>query len=255
MKKIIKKDLEEIYEPKEIRDTNALKIEKYLNEKHEERKRFIRNYFEIKKIRIQQTEESRETHTINTIIKWANASKNSIPFLYFNYFIEELADFSIFLNQLKTVNGMTLWEFNKFKDIYHTDVLFENINIPNLEQYRDYGLQVLFSPGQTVIYQNNIVFFKVGDGGMESIDFSKAPQEREAFETFWMLHLRNPGKISFSQEEINSTYSSIHNKIVEKPISRAVSAIRKRIKDKELLSNRLVIKYDKTIKRWFFSIE
>ncbi len=104
------------------------------------------------------------------------------------------------------------------------------------------------------MYQNGVVFFKLGDGSSDVINFSSAPQERKVFEAFWNLRIRNPGKTEFTPEEVMSIYIELHKNRPDAPISRCTTAIRKRHRQKPKLEERLFLTFNRKKKNWIFKI-
>lgn len=250
--------VDELY-PKEIQDTLTPEIERIAREaktrQYNERIEDIKNLHSIKQQQIQDAKEDRYTHAVNTIIEWTESGKRTIPYLSFNFYYEEQQIFGRFLDKLKEANCFSSWSINPYKDAYHLEIIFSNVNIPLLQQFRDAGKIVQFPQGQTVMYLNGVLFFKLGDGTPDAINFSSAPQERKVFEAFWNLRLGKPGETEFTQEEVANIYVELHKNNPDVPISRAVSAIRKRHREKLALKERLFLTFDRIQNKWIFNVK
>ena len=259
MSKKIKQSVEEVYYPEEIPDTLTPEIERIAREakarRYNERIEDIKNLHSIKQQQIQGAKEDRDTHAINTIIEWTESGKRTIPYLFFNFYVEEQQAFALFLNKLKEAKCFSGWSANPYIDADHLEIIFNNVNIPLLQQFRDAGKIVQFPQGQTVMYQNGMLFFKLGDGTPDAINFSSAPQERKVFEVFWNLRLRKPGETEFTSEEVASIYVGLNKNSSDVPISRVASAIRKRHSAKTALKGRLVLTFDKIKHGWIFDVK
>jgi hypothetical protein len=137
--------------------------------------------------------------------------------------------------------------------VTYLSLLHDHLIIQLRKEYKD--RVIVFPPGHAVMYQNGVLFFKLGDGTPTTIDFNSAHQERSFFEAFWNLRLRKPGEIEFTPEEVVSTYIELHRRNPDVPISRAASAIRKRRNDKPALTERLQIDCDRTKNKWIFNVK
>lgn len=247
-----------VYYPEVIPDTLTPELERLSRKakvrEYNERIEEIKNIHSIKQQQIQDAKEDKDTHAINTIIKWVESGKRTIPYLYFNFCFEEQQEFRLFLDKLKNAGCFNSWSTNPFKDAYHSEFIFNNVNIPLLQQFRDTGKIIQFLPGQTVMYQNKVLFFKLGDGTPDSVNFSNAPTEQKVFECFWNLRLRNPGETEFALDEVVNMYIKLYKNLPDVPISRTCSNIRKRYKAKDLLSDRFILMFDNKKKKWIFDV-
>jgi len=122
---------------------------------------------------------------------------------------------------------------------------------------RSYASQpVVFPAGETILYQNHVLFFKLGDGTFDSIDFNSAPILRKVFECFWELRKRST-KISFVPTEV----INIHEELFKGKIERHYLAIqvsnlkRTKLKSKPHLKERFQIGFDRNSKTWIFILQ
>lgn len=112
---------------------------------------------------------------------------------------------------------------------------------------------VSFPSGETVIYQDGVMYFKLRDNIPASIDFS-APKSRPIIDTFWTLRKRNIDKTLFTGEEVSNIYQELFPSKDESDLfrlSKDISNIRKPIRNK-MLQERIKIGYDKKSKKWEF---
>src|SRR3989344_689456 len=162
MNKQAKQFAERVYYPEKIPDILTPEIERLSKERKtredNERIEDIKNLRLVKQQRIQDTKEDRYAHAINTIIEWTEIGKRTIPYLYFNFHFEEQQEFALFLNKLKNAGCFSNWSTNPYKDTYHSEVIFDNTNVPLLQQFNAMGKIIQFSSSQTVIYQNEVLF-------------------------------------------------------------------------------------------------
>lgn len=112
---------------------------------------------------------------------------------------------------------------------------------------------VQFLSGQTFIYQNQVLFFKLGDDTPDSIDFSAADELRKIFESFWELKKRT-AKTNFEPQEVVSMYKELFDKDIERHyLASQISNLRTtKIKPKRLLRQRFKIDFDKASQSWIF---
>lgn len=116
---------------------------------------------------------------------------------------------------------------------------------------------VIFLPGQTVSYQNKVLFFKIGDGTPDSIDLSSADDLRGVFEAFWELRKQsNPPKIRFKPEEVLTIYKELFKDIItrQKLASRVSNFRRTKLNSKSHLRERFKIEFDKNSHEWIFEV-
>lgn len=128
-----------VYYPQTIPDTITPLLEQVSKESKtrasKERSEDIKNLRAVKHQRIKEAKLNKYTHAINTIIEWSNAGKGTIPYLYFNFYFEEQQEFAIFLDKLKNAGGFSSWTTNPYKDAYHTEIIFSNINLEVLRNF------------------------------------------------------------------------------------------------------------------------
>ena len=119
------------------------------------------------------------------------------------------------------------------------------------------GKIIQFSSSQTVIYQNEVLFFKLGDGTSDSIDFSNASELKKVFESFWDLRRRKVGETLFTPSEVLSVYRELFsNAISRHEFSRNVGNIKRtKIKPKPHLSERFKIKFNNKLQKWEFFLQ
>lgn len=112
---------------------------------------------------------------------------------------------------------------------------------------------VQFLPGQTVAYQNQVLFFKLGDNTSDSIDFSGADILRNIFESFWELRKRET-RPDFKPQEVITMYKELFKKDIEPHyLAGQVSNIRtKKINPKQNLKERFKIDFDRDSQTWIF---
>lgn len=126
----------------------------------------------------------------------------------------------------------------------HEFLLHELQNIPSSNP-------VIFSPEQSVVYQNKVLFFKLGDGTHDSIDFSNAPEIRKVFECLWELRKRTSHD-TFKPLDIINIYQELFGKDIDRHfIASQISHIRStKINPKPHLKQRFQIKFDKDTESW-----
>lgn len=133
---------QQVYFPKEIPDTLTPEIERSAREaktrEYNERIEDIKRLHSIKQQQIQGAKEDRHTHAINTIIEWTESGKRTIPYLSFNFYYEEQQVFAQFLNKLKEAKCFSDWSTNPYKDAYHSEYSFKNVNITALHKYNEH---------------------------------------------------------------------------------------------------------------------
>lgn len=258
MKKKSRQFSQQVYYPTDIPDTVTDNIDNVkaaidLHQNQFDQKQ--KDYDFVIQRRIASAEEDRETHAINTIIKWAEAGSATIQYNLFNYYFGEWRLFSAFLNKLKAAGCLSGWSKNPYKDAYHAEIILIGVNIPLLQQFSVIGQIVQFLPGQTVMYQNGVVFFKLGDGTSTSIDFSNAPSERRIFEVFWNLRRKKIGQTEFTGKEIAEIYFELNKSNSDISIAYICSNIRKRYKNKTQLSGRFILQFNNNTKKWVFNLK
>lgn len=112
--------------------------------------------------------------------------------------------------------------------------------------------RVSFPDGETVIYQNKSLSFKLGDGSHLPVDFSTSPDLRRVFETFWELRRRTP-KMGVSLVTALQTYKELFGDDIDGHtfVTRISHIRRTKINKKPELKERFKIEFDKTNKTWF----
>jgi len=103
-------------------------------------------------------------------------------------------------------------------------------------------------------YENRQLFFKLANGSVESLDFSKAEQSRKIFEAFFYLSSDGVGK--YTSDKIALKYKQLHKGELEvSRIGELVSNVRDKIvKPKVSISDRIEWKFDKSSGEWIFKL-
>lgn len=61
----------------------------------------------------------------------------TIPYSLFNYYYAEGLLFKAFLEKLKTAGCIDGWTTNPYKDAYHVEYIFKNVDIDALQKYKE----------------------------------------------------------------------------------------------------------------------
>lgn len=127
-----------------------------------------------------------------------------------------------------------------------------------LKLVRDYTREAGpdFKEGENVIFENDVIHFKMGDGTRDSIDLSTAQVLVKIFKTFWELRKRNPGETLFLPATVIETYQEVNKEeITRRLFSSRVSNLRQtKIYPKTNLKGRLSVGFDRKSKSWYFNI-
>ena len=251
-----KKSDSKVFYPETIPDSTPeieLLIKETKDREYNETTERIRKAHEAKQQRMRDTKDDRVTHTINTIIEWSENGKRTIPYFNFNFHIEEQQAFNLLLNKLKNSGCFIDYSTNPFKDVYHAEYIFDGANIPSLVNYKISNSIVQFPQGESVTYKNSVLYFKLGDGTPDVIDFSDAPKWRKVIESFLELRKRNSSNI-YKISVIISVYQELFNEqITRRQLSVHISNIRNK-KVKPNLRKRITFEFDQTQNAWNFSI-
>jgi len=113
----------------------------------------------------------------------------------------------------------------------------------------------IFLEGETVIYRNKGLSFKLGDGSFLSIDFSTSPDLRKVFEVFWELRRRDPSKGN-SLETALEVYKQLFDENIDAHIftNRIHHIRRTKINNKPEIKERFKISFNKSEKTWILTL-
>ncbi len=112
---------------------------------------------------------------------------------------------------------------------------------------------IVFPEGETTLYQNGVLFFKLGDGTHDIIDFSTAPTQKKIFDVFWENKRRTLRDI-ISYEDALSLYKKLHGKEIDKRhFAYLISHIRGKINKKPHLINRIEFTRMDEIDSWKYN--
>lgn len=138
--------------------------------------------------------------------------------------------------------------------VTYLSLLHDYLIIELRKEYKD--KVVVFLPEQAVVYQNRVLYFKLGDGKPESTDFTTAPLLRNIFETFWDLK-RTTSKNEFTPGEVLARYQELfHEELNRHQISSRVGMIRRtKIESKPLLKDRFKIEFNNNKQKWIFVLD
>ncbi len=214
--------------------------------------------------RILASKEDKNLHAINLIITYAEMAKSpqnlengndpttfTIPYYYFNF--EDSKLFTFFLDSLKNAGCFKTWTTNPFKDADNIEFIFGGVNSTALTQFKESMEIVKFPTGETVTYQNNVLFFKLGDGTPDSIDLKTAHESRKVFESLWELRKRRPGKAEFTPADILSIYTELHKRTVNRSkLTDDITHLKGKIKAE--LKERFILDFIKDKDMWGFVI-
>lgn len=103
-------------------------------------------------------------------------------------------------------------------------------------------------------YENGIFQIKLTGGAMESVDYSRAKEDRAIFETFYELW-KADGRGEYQVAEIVKMYRKINKRdLVSGRIGEKASNARNKIFKKPLLEKRIIWGFNKNTKLWDFKI-
>lgn len=209
-----------------------------------------------------------ETRVINALLNWATIAKNSKKIEYadngktFSVRWDEFwdkNDFRIFkhieevFDNLQTNKCFKSWQLNSYKNSDNAEYIFSKIDIVALQSFKESINLITFQSDETVVYddKNKILYFKVEARKPEVLDFSSAPSKYEITDIIWTLRVSEPGKISFTREEMKNKYKEQNNKDIPTfDLSHGIGAIRRRIRNKPLLEKRFTLKFNRKIAGW-----
>ncbi|QQG43970.1 MAG: hypothetical protein HYW86_03850 [Candidatus Roizmanbacteria bacterium] len=246
-----------VYYPDIIPDTLTPQIEKLKEQSrqkaYKEKQEEAKKLWQEKQERITKTTDDKYVHTLKTIIEWASIKKRTIPLQCFNFTNMESSLFRAFLDKLKAYGCFDCWTINPYKDAYHTDIVFGNINTQLLNQYLNMNQTIFFKSGEDVVYHNKSFFFKMGDGNIETLDFSGALKWRKIIESFLELRKRT-GNNLFTTSEIIKIYQELFDEDIRSSyLGHSVSNIRNK-KIKKVLKQRFSIEFMREEKAWLFNL-
>lgn len=140
MSKKTKQHVGKVYYPEVITDTLTQDLEhiKKTNDLHEEKiEKALKDYDLLIQQRISSDKRDRELHATDTIIKWAETGRRTIPYRLFNFYLAEWPLFKAFLEKLKVAGCLGSWATNPYKDAFHAEYSFDNVNISALQKYKE----------------------------------------------------------------------------------------------------------------------
>ncbi len=114
-----------------------------------------------------------------------------------------------------------------------------------------------FKSGESVAFENDNIFFKLGDGSWDSIDLSNAPELLKVFKTFWELRKRRLSEELFASEVVIRTYQEVNNdEVIDKRrLATLISNFRQtKIYPKPNLKERIILSFDNKTKQWRFKL-
>jgi hypothetical protein len=113
---------------------------------------------------------------------------------------------------------------------------------------------IKFPEGQTVLYENGVLSFDLGDGTHDSIDFSTAPKQRKIFEVFWE-NKRRTLKNSITYSDAVDLYRELHGEEIDKRhFAYWISHIRgSKINKKPMLKKRIEINHVAEPESWNYN--
>lgn len=267
MSKKVKQFTKQVYYPEIISDKTEelLKLSRKSQiHEHNEVIKDRRSREEAKTARILTSKEDKNPHALNLIIthaEMANSPQNlengndpttfTIPYYDFNFENSKL--FKFYLDELKNAGCFQTWTTNPFKSADRAEFIFSGVNSAALAHFKASMEIVKFPTGETVTYQNNILFFKLGDGTPDSIDFSDAPVWKNIIESFLELRKRTLTNV-FTPAEVMNMHNQLFGKAIERRyLAQQISNIRNK-KIKNELEGRFKIEFDKSQDSWVFTL-
>lgn len=157
----------------------------------------------------------------------------------------------------KVMDGKSSLRFNvqdyKLHLIKTVDAIFDTLKLMCSFSKE---IKPTFKTGENVAFENDIVYFKVGDSSLDVVDLSGAPELLKVFKTFWELRKRNPGETLFLPAITIKTYQDVNKEeITRRVFSSRVSNLRQtKISPKINIRDRFVMEFDKKSKSWRFDL-